>query len=73
MQHQRQRKVLVLQKRFHDAFGLMKEAITLDDKNVYYFEFMAQVAEAIGDSDMLLSSLERLTTLKPERASTKWH
>ena len=53
--------------RFHDAFGLMKEAITLDDKNVYYFEFMAQVAEAIGDSDMLLSSLERLTTLKPEK------
>lgn len=53
--------------RYEDASNLMKTAIALDDKNVYYYELLSQISEALGDSEMLRTSLERLTTLKPEK------
>ena len=60
-------KIYVENTRYEDASGLMKTATTLDDKNVYYFELLAQISEALGDSEMLMASLEHLTILKPEK------
>lgn len=60
-------KIYIENTRYEDASGLMKTATTLDDKNVYYFELLAQISEALGDSEMLLASLEHLTILKPEK------